>query len=92
MTQTIWKFPVEIKRRQTIQMPAHSKILTIQTQQGVPTIWAIVDPNENEAKVPRLIQMTGTGFDNSNIGFGRYIGTVQVEDQTVWHYFDLGEV
>ena len=89
-TQTIWKYQLNIEKRQKVMMPAGAKILTIQMQQGFPYIWALVDPGK--MSTTRYIQMTGTGFDESDRIFGDYIGTIQLEDHTVWHYFDGGQL
>ena len=92
MNQTIWKYSISIHSME-ILMPAGAKILCVKNQQGYPKyqnmIWALVDPRRNV--VPRLIQVSGTGFDNSEIIFGPYIGTVIIDGGTVWHYFDGGE-
>ena len=88
MKKTIWKFPVAVARKQTISMPTEAEILTIQMQRGVPCLWAICDSmNVNRT---RIIQMMGTGFDIDQ-PLGDYIGTIQLKDNTVWHYFDGGE-
>ena len=88
MEQSVWKYPLEIKKIQQIIIPVESEILTIQIQDNIPTLWALVRPNSPSGR--RVIQMTGTGFDDSLRLFGTYINTVQLQDGTVWHYFDIG--
>ena len=61
------------------------KILDLQAQDGVPTMWAIVDP-EIEAAKPIEIIAIGTGWELP-VGIDEYLGTVQDEYGFVWHYF-----
>lgn len=43
MTKVIWKFKIDTTDEQTVRMPKGSEILTIQTQVGIPHIWALCD-------------------------------------------------
>ena len=43
--KTIWKFQFENKGMFGLDMPKGAEILTVQTQEGIPCIWALVDPN-----------------------------------------------
>ena len=61
------------------------KILDLQAQDGVPTMWAIVD-SEIEAAGPIEIIAIGTGWELP-AGIDEYLGTVQDEYGSVWHYF-----
>lgn len=42
--ETIYKYPLLTTGVQNIQMPKGAEVLTLQTQFGVPTIWAKVNP------------------------------------------------
>lgn len=44
----IYKYAIEITDDQDIVMPVGAKILTVQNQNGVPCIWAMVDPNSEK--------------------------------------------
>ena len=81
MIKQIWKY----KFNYGIEMPLDAKILTIQTQDGEPTIWALVNPN-NELEI-RNFRIVGTGnpFDDTNY---TYIGTFQ-DGPFVWHLFEI---
>lgn len=60
------------------------KVLSVQSQHGVPTMWAMIDfdlPN----KSTHIISV-GTGWEIA-AGVDEYIGTVQDEHGFVWHYF-----
>ena len=47
----IYKYRIEVTDDQNIEMPVGAKILTVQTQNGVPCIWAMVDPNAEKERV-----------------------------------------
>jgi hypothetical protein len=63
------------------------KILSIQEQNGIPMMWAIVDP-DNETIEPVEIVAIGTGWELPT-GLDNYLGTAQDEYGFVWHYFSL---
>jgi hypothetical protein len=83
----IWKFPLEITDSQLVSMPFHSQIICIQSQQGVVTLWALVDPTSPARE--KKICICGTGND-APYGIN-YLGTAQTHGgEFVWHVFDLG--
>lgn len=83
----IWKFPLEIKDRNYVQMPAVAQILSVQMQNGVPCIWAMVDPHSE--KITRTFLIYGTGHPISPLK-KKYLGTTQ-DPPYVWHVFELHE-
>ncbi len=83
----IWKYPLEVVPQQIIEMPIEAKILTVQVQQKIPCIWALVNPGVYLTK--REIRIVGTGhkFDDS---LATYIGTFQqLNGALVWHVFEV---
>lgn len=84
----IWKFPLEVTDRQELRLPVASKILTVQTQRGVPCLWALVN-EETAANSLRKIAIYGTGNplpDNP----GEYIATFQMHGgDLVFHVFEV---
>ena len=84
--RTIWKFPLEIKDEQIIQMPKGSQCLSVpQFQRDVLCIWALVDP-ENELKDVKF-HICGTGNPiPKNLDQWSFCGTVQA-GAFVWHVF-----
>lgn len=44
--KTIYKYEFETKDLFRVQMPRGAKIISVQTQNGTPCMWAIVDPSE----------------------------------------------
>jgi hypothetical protein len=58
--KTIWKQPIELTARQVVKFPSGAAILTAGIDpQGVPCVWAAVDPTQPIVDVPVL--MIGTG-------------------------------
>ena len=85
--KTIWKFPLRLTNHQLIDMPVHAQILSAQVQDGVMTLWAVVNPDS--PKMPHTIAIYGTGNYITDENLGTFIGTLQV-DWMVWHIFDQG--
>ena len=66
-----------------IALPKRAEILTMQMQHGIPTLWALVDP-ENELE-DRVIDVVGTGWEvKDNM---KYICTY-MDGPFVWHAFE----
>jgi hypothetical protein len=81
-TRQVWKFPLIDKG---VVMPVGSQLLCVQMQNGIPCIWAIVDPEAPKEKVN--IRVYGTGHEiPEDAGLG-YLGTVQ-DGPFVWHFFN----
>lgn len=97
--KTIWKFPIPRAPRDrprppalwgmcVIEMPRESRILTVQAQNGVPVVWAVVDPAA--PTVSRKLLSVATGQHSPG---GDYVNTFQMNSGAlVFHVFDLGEV
>ena len=88
MNNTIWKFELETIDNQTIKIPVGGEILTIQTQNGMPCLWALVDSNAD--KEDRFIEIYGTGHfirQDENVN-RKYIGTYQLGGSLVFHVFE----
>jgi len=88
MSKEIWKFSVGItSKEQKIIMPKAAAFLTVQMQQGLAQIWAVVDTEaEREEKTIR-VYATGEPLSEED---RQYIGTVQIWD-TVWHVFEINK-
>lgn len=82
--ETIYKYPLQVTREQKIKMPANANPLCVQMQNGVPTLWCVVDTYF--AEVEFSVFCIGTGHEMPGI-LAIYVGTVQLSDGTVWHYF-----
>lgn len=62
-------------------------VLDLQVQNGTPTLWLLVNPKWEQ--MAHTIEMYGTGHDVPDAN--AYIGTVQMPDGYVWHYFQVTE-
>ena len=86
VNKTIWKWKLRVKETQVINMPSGAEVLSIQTQQGSPVLWALV--NEDNPLTSRTFATYGTGFimpENP----GKYIGSYQNKLETlVFHVFE----
>lgn len=84
----IWKFQLDAECRTSIEMPQGSKILCLQTQDGRPNLWAMVDPSK--PYVRRTFETCGTGWAlDEDIESNNYIGTYQPETGIVFHVFEI---
>lgn len=83
----IWKYELEVVEEQKILMPKGAKILSLQLQNGVPCIWALVD--DKKELEPRPIFTYGTGNPIDLFGQESYfLGTYQLRDgRLVFHVF-----
>lgn len=87
---SIWKFELQTgnETETEIRMPRGAKILTVQYQNGILCIWALVDLTEPPET--RLFALYGTGWDFEYDPSMIYIGTVQ-NPPFVWHIFEHHE-
>ena len=89
MNMTIWKYEFETKGLVNIEMPIGAEILTVQTQQEKPCMWALVDPEAK--KKQRCFEVIGTGlpiYGGSDIK-RTHIGTYQLHGGSlVFHVFE----
>lgn len=79
----IYKYPLKTSGGVTVINNKIIEFLDIQMQDGIPTLWALVD-TETETKTNILF--IGTGWTLAD-EVDKYIGTVQDDYGFVWHYF-----
>ena len=85
--ETIYKYPLELKDDQTIEVPQGSKVLTVQVQDGKPCLWVLI--SDSEFKSIRYIEMFGTGHSIDR-GERKYVGTFQLPEKgLVFHVFEF---
>ncbi len=92
--KVIWKFSTidnGFDENFSIYMPKGAEILTVQTDEknNHPTIWALVDPEQENEE--RFFELFGTGHEiHSDMGVERkYIGTYQYQKGVfVGHIFE----
>lgn len=92
--KTIWKFPLRVADKQTIEMPAGAQILSVQSQGETACLWARVD--SDAPKEPRVVAIFGTGhaMPEDEITFKlKFISTFQMLDGAlVFHAFEVKRV
>ena len=92
MKKTIWKYQLETIDNQSIEIPINAKILTVQMQENIPCLWALVDPSAG--KEIRHVEIFGTGHPISydHPGERNYIGSYQLisldGECLVFHVFE----
>jgi hypothetical protein len=91
MTTAILKYPLRNSpgvNQNIVIKGALVKVLTVQMQGDIPTLWALVhtDPDIPDYSQSIYIITLGTGWEDD---FDRYeyISTVQDKEGFVWHYF-----
>ena len=62
--KVVYKYPLALEDKQTIEIPISSQILCVQTQFNKPCIWAIVDPSLPSKEIK--IESYGTGGSITN--------------------------
>jgi hypothetical protein len=62
---------------------ANMRVLDVQVQNGLPTMWVLVDPYASQTIYK--FRIYGTGHDVEN-KIGNYIATIQLGEY-VWHIF-----
>lgn len=84
---TIWKFPLQLKDTQTIEMPFGAEIICVQVQHDAITLWAIVEEKNTDTE-DRTIEVYGTGHPMTN-HHRDYIGTIQFQGGGfIFHVFE----
>lgn len=74
--KTIYKYPLEIKDEQIIDLPPNHTILSVQMQNDVLCLWALVEPS-NYMTTEVKIRIYGTGHPVDEEG--EFLGTFQDE-------------
>lgn len=81
--KAIYKYPIKIADTQILDMPVGADIISLQMQNGIITIWAIIDIEAS--LMPVKIRIFGTGIHYSDLVL-RHIGSIQDGDY-IWHVF-----
>jgi len=79
--KTIYKYTLEVRDIQTIELPKKSQILCVQVQNNEPNIWVLI--NDKGAELEQVkIRTIGTGHTiaEDNVIFDNYIGTYQLHN------------
>lgn len=90
---TIWKFPIKVMDFQTVEMPLGAQIISVQPQNGVLCMWALVDSEQNKKELRRLWvfgtgnPIEGSAYDAFHQGKMIHLATVK-DGSFVWHVFE----
>lgn len=85
---TVHKYPLEITDRQCISMPMGARVLKVDSQNGQPMIWALVDTERMMAD--HFVRIVGTGHPaEESVEARNYLGTF-FQGPLVWHVFAPG--
>ena len=88
MNKQIWKYTLDVYDS-AIEMPIGAEVLTVQSQNNIPCLWALVNPLAEKEK--RYFEVFGTGHNvYCDMGIERmYIGTFQIDSGSlVFHLFE----
>ena len=84
---SIWKYELKVADEQLVEMPAGSLLLDVQVQNGVPCVWARVDPQQ--PKVKRKLVTYGTGHPVPDTT-GDHVGSYQLQGGAlIFHVFTV---
>ena len=82
----IFKYQLEIKDEQKIQMPKGATILSVAVQGGTICVWALA--NEVSVLVNRQFAIHGTGERVTHTLRKKFLGTV-IMTPFIWHVFEV---
>lgn len=86
MSQRVWKYGLSISGVNVLRMPDGAEPLSVQMQDGVPCLWALVEDDYEATE--RTFSFAGTGHAIPATLVTDYIGTIQ-QGPFVWHLFEL---
>lgn len=88
MSKIIYKYPLEVRGLQNLQLPEGAEILTVQPQGNQVCLWALVSPDKETAS--RTIWIIGTGHQiDTTEHLGRYVATFQLNaGELIFHVFE----
>lgn len=75
MSSTVWRYVLEARTRQEIEMPWGARILRFAPYKGGVCIWALVDPQQTAMKKHEFL-LHATGEEIQDAADLYYIGTV----------------
>lgn len=88
MGQVIYKYPLRLNSVNVASIPQGARVLTVQTQNETPCLWALVDPNKILEE--RIFEIFATGSMLPLSGNWNYISTFQLENGVyVFHCFEM---
>ena len=87
MTELIYKYPITSpKTIVALKMPVGAEIIHVAEQNGLLTLWAIINLGAEVEDRHIVIHGTGAPFAGSESDF---IGTAIMRNGNVWHLFEM---
>lgn len=80
----VFEYQLQVNDVCYINMPVRAQILSLQVQNGLPCVWALVDDSEFISM--REFRTVGTGHPANECGDLQFVGTYQLLD-LVFHVF-----
>jgi hypothetical protein len=86
--KTIWKYKLELKGVQSIEVPQRSRPLSLKVQDNEPCVWILVPDTETDKKETITFTTFGTGQPNINVDNWFFLDTYLLNDGLfVFHVF-----
>lgn len=86
--RTIFKYILGLIDIQNVELPVGAEILSVQTQNDLPCLWALVNPEWKKETVRIEIFGTGNPIPNIDNGSRKFISTFQMYNgRLVYHVF-----
>ncbi len=83
--RTMYKYPLDAKPLQRLAVPKGAMLRAVQVQDGVPTIWAEIEPTAETVIKEIRTYATGEPMDDH---WRYYLGTYQLDGgQLVFHVY-----
>lgn len=94
LKRVVWKYPLDLTSKvQAVEVPMECDLLCAEWIDRKPTIWALVQPDEE--KTLRLFRVYATGEELDNKYAHFYIGTCfqkTINMTYVWHVFQVTHI
>lgn len=91
MKRVIWKYQLEVTDVQDLEIPIGSILLSVQTQNEIPCLWALIYNTEAEKEIIRLRTMgTGNPINDEDFDPRDFLGTYQLKNGAfIGHVFQV---
>lgn len=88
MTHVLYKYPISVSGKvEPLSLPRGAEVLHFGMQDGIPRIWALVNPENEKEQRNFLVLMTGQPMPTDIEAF--YLGTAMTADHDfVFHAFE----
>lgn len=85
----IWKYRLKVESLQRVEVPQGAQFLSLIEQGDQPTLYFLVNPEQEKSQITFAILGTGQGVDVEFFDRYQYLGTMA--GRFVWHIFVLAD-